>query len=162
MSPRTSALRVAAVSPAPNSQSPNVHNVSTALHAMVLESPQRPSISTNSSLTTNTPTISSTPGTSNGVLVNSHVREMSNGSVSSETPPRLLIDVNRETTPQSRSDPQVQRTRRSSRNLDESSRRRSSRTTRQPTSQNPQNSVRNATIPIRPTLDLPPGYGIFN
>ncbi len=53
---------------------------------------------------------------------------------------------------------QLQRTRRSSRNLDESSRRRS-RNSRTPTSC-PQTASRSTGGPsIRPTLDLPVGYG---
>lgn len=60
------------------------------------------------------------------------------------------------TTPEQRERDTV-RTRRSSRNIDESSRRRSSRTTRHHSGHG--TAAPGAGVALRPTLDLPHGYG---
>lgn len=116
-----------------------ITNVTSTIGSIALDSPQRSA---------------STPNVPKHTINASSVQDV-NGSDQSRN-----IDGLRESPSNSgnRNDPQ-QRTRRSSRNLDDSSRRRS-RNSRTPTSQGPQTAGRSSGAPsIRPTLDLPVGYG---
>lgn len=100
-------------------------------------------------------TITAVTPQSNSALLNSDLVAAdspisANNSVSAATSPDQRSERG-----DSRSDHNMQRTRRSTRNIEESSRRRSSRNTRQ---NGGATSSANGQA-LRPTLDLPPGYG---
>lgn len=102
------------------------------------------------------------PGPSNGIVStstssNNSTREINGtGNDDAQTTPSPDTAATASAVAANKLD--AQRTRRSSRNLEESSRRRSSRSSRQTSAQTAQ-SGRTAGVPIRPSLDLPPGYG---
>lgn len=117
-----------------------ITNVTSTIGSIALDSPQRSA---------------STPNVPKHTINASSVQDVNGSDGQSRT-----VDGLRESPSNSgnRNDAQ-QRTRRSSRNLDDSSRRRS-RNSRTPTSQCPQTAGRSSGAPsIRPTLDLPVGYG---
>lgn len=148
--------------PGSNSSQNNVNHLTSAINALVLESPSRPTLpaalSTSNSLNNN---VSSSSGVTNSPA--------SNNNVSISSPPAAVatspINNNSgappphepETPTQGRpADPQ--RARRSMRSVDDSARRRSARGSRNIMTQIP---GRANGVSGRPAVDLPPGYGEF-
>ena len=162
-------LRVAAVAPTIVTQThaQQVTSLTPTINSLVLDSPPTTAINaanpvllicTNSSTPTSSSSVHTSPSTGS-------VENPTNGRAEPQTSngiikPDASVLTGGATQQQNgiRTEPQIPRVRRSSRNIDESSRRRSSRCPRQPLSCNQQASVRSG-IPLRPSLDLPPGYG---
>lgn len=116
-----------------------ITNLTSAIGSIALDSPQR---------SASTPNVPKQHTTTTTTITANSVQDVNGSHEQSRS-----IDVSRESP-----STQLQRTRRSSRNLEESSRRRP-RNSRTPTSC-PQTASRSSGGPsIRPTLDLPVGYG---
>lgn len=170
--PQSSAQLPSAAASVPAQSTPQQPTISS----LALDSPQRTSLAAHLAANiaatplnlANIPSGSGTvlqtasPGSSNGIVANnsctnSSTREM-NGTANEDAQAVASTPSDSSAAGVAAVKLDAQRTRRSSRNLEESSRRRSSRSSRQTSAQTTPTG-RSAGVPIRPSLDLPLGYG---
>ncbi|XP_055706386.1 E3 ubiquitin-protein ligase Smurf1 isoform X2 [Phlebotomus papatasi] len=157
--PQNQVSRDPTTPPGSNSSQNNVNHLTSAINALVLESPSRPTLpaalSTSNSLNNNVSSssgVTNSPASNNNVSISSPPAAVATSPINNNTgaPPPHEPETPNQGRP---ADPQ--RARRSMRSVDDSARRRSARGSRNIMTQIP---GRANGVSGRPAVDLPPGY----